>query len=50
MLYAFELARELVTLLAREFDIQLEVVIGTAPSVTEVGMAALLPRADTGCG
>jgi hypothetical protein len=44
----FELARELVTLLAKEFDIQLEVVIGTAPSVTEVGMAALLPRGDTG--
>jgi hypothetical protein len=43
-----ELARELPVLLGREFESQLEVVFGTAPSVTEVGMAALLPRASSG--
>ena len=43
-----ELARELPVLLEREFDSQLDVVFGIAPSVTEVGMAALLPRAETG--
>jgi hypothetical protein len=44
----FELAAELVDLLSREFEPRMDVVIGTAPSVTEVGMVALLPRADTG--
>lgn len=44
----YELARELVDLLSREFETQMDVVIGTAPSVTEVGMVALLPSADTG--
>lgn len=43
-----ELGRELPTLLGREFESHLDVVFGTAPSVTEVGMAALLPRASTG--
>ena len=44
----FELAGELRHLLDREFDSTLEVVIGTAPAITDVGMAALLPRAATG--
>jgi hypothetical protein len=43
-----ELARELPALLGREFESQLDIVFGTAPSITEVGMAALLPRAATG--
>jgi hypothetical protein len=38
----------LVDLLSREFETQMDLAIGTAPSVTEVGMVALLPRADTG--
>ena len=43
-----ELARELPALLGREFESHLDVVFGTAPSVTEVGMAALLRGAETG--
>jgi len=43
-----ELALELPVLLGREFENQLDVVFGTAPTVTEVGMAALLPQAATG--
>jgi hypothetical protein len=44
----FELGREIPSLLGREFETRVECVIGTAPSVTEVGMAALLPSAATG--
>ncbi len=44
----FELARELPALLGKEFDARMECVIGTAPSITEVGMAALLPGAGSG--
>jgi hypothetical protein len=44
----FELARELPALLGKEFDVRLECVVGTAPSITEVGMAALLPGAASG--
>jgi hypothetical protein len=44
----FELARELPALLGKEFEQRLECVIGTVPSVTEVGMAALLPGASAG--
>ena len=43
-----ELARELPLLLGREFESHLDIVFGTGPSVTEVGMAALLPRAASG--
>jgi hypothetical protein len=44
----WELARELPALLGAEFEMSMEVAIGTAPSITEVGMAALLPSASTG--
>jgi hypothetical protein len=41
----YELAVELVDLLANDFEAELEAVTGTMPGVTEVGMAALLPHA-----
>jgi hypothetical protein len=44
----FELARELPGLVSKEFESRVECVIATAPSVTEVGMAALLPGAAGG--
>lgn len=44
----FELARELPKLLGKEFEERIECVVGTAPSITEVGMAALLPGAGSG--
>ena len=44
----WELAQELPDVLGVDFDTKLEIAIGTAPSVTEVGMAALLPGASTG--
>lgn len=43
----FEMARELVETLRGEFDVQLEPTIGTVPTITEIGMAALLPQAHT---
>ncbi|MCX6602112.1 MAG: PglZ domain-containing protein [Acidobacteria bacterium] len=44
----WELARELPEVLGAEFETRMEMAIGTAPSITEVGMAALLPLASTG--
>jgi hypothetical protein len=44
----WELGRELPALLEDEFESRLELAIGTAPSITEVGMAALLPSAASG--
>lgn len=41
----FEMARELVQILRDEFVVELEPTIGTAPTITEIGMAALLPNA-----
>lgn len=41
----FEMARELVQILRGEFDVQLEPTLGTVPTITEIGMAALLPNA-----
>jgi hypothetical protein len=41
----FELARELVTLLSDDFEVEMESITGTMPGITEVGMAALLPHA-----
>lgn len=42
----FEMAEELVSNLGGEFDPNLEYVIGSVPSITEIGMAALLPGAE----
>ncbi|MFB3853834.1 MAG: PglZ domain-containing protein [Vicinamibacterales bacterium] len=44
----WELARELPEVLGGAFETHTELVIGTAPSITEVGMAALLPSAASG--
>lgn len=44
----FEMARELADTLRREShpDTQIQAVLGTVPTITEIGMAALLPGAD----
>ena len=42
----FEMARELSRLLTDDFKLELHPAIGTIPTITEVGMAALLPKAD----
>jgi hypothetical protein len=44
----FEMARELAALLANEFAVALEATTATAPTITSVGMAALLPGAEEG--
>jgi len=44
----WELARELPEVLGNDFEIRIESIIGIAPSITEVGMAALLPLASSG--
>lgn len=41
----FEMARELGRLLADDFDLAIRPAIGTVPTITEIGMAALLPKA-----
>src|ERR1017187_8480200 len=44
----WELARELPEVLGGDFETRMELAIGTAPSITDVGMAALLPSASSG--
>jgi hypothetical protein len=41
----FEMARELCGVLADDFEVSLQAAIGTVPTITEIGMAALLPEA-----
>ena len=41
----FEMARELCRLLADDFKLEIHSAIGTMPTITEIGMAALLPKA-----
>lgn len=41
----YEMARELCGVLADEFEVSLHAAIGTVPTITEIGMAALLPGA-----
>lgn len=41
----FEMGRELARLLREEFEVDLQVVLAAVPTVTEIGMAALLPGA-----
>ena len=41
----YEMAAELAEALADDFAIELQAAVGTAPTVTEIGMAALLPGA-----
>jgi PglZ domain len=42
----FEMARELCRLLRDDFDLTIEPALGTIPTITEIGMAALLPGAN----
>jgi hypothetical protein len=42
----FEMARELSRLLKDDFTLTVEPVIGMIPTITEIGMAALLPKAN----
>ncbi len=44
----FEMARELMSLLEPGWNSELVVALATPPTITEVGMAALLPGADKG--
>lgn len=46
----FEMAREQAGRLSREYDVMLEVAAATPPTITPVGMAALLPGAENGVG
>ncbi len=42
----FEMARELCRLLKDDFDLAIQPAIGMMPTITEIGMAALLPKAN----
>jgi hypothetical protein len=42
----FEMARELCRLLQDNFKLEIQPAIGTMPTITEIGMAALLPKAQ----
>ena len=44
----FEMARELCEVLGEDFKIEIEPAIATAPTITEIGMASLLPKASNG--
>ena len=44
----FEMARELCEVLGEDFKIKIEPAIATAPTITEIGMASLLPKASNG--
>jgi hypothetical protein len=41
----FEMARELCRLLEDDFKLEIQPAIGAIPTITEIGMAALLPKA-----
>lgn len=41
----FEMARELCRLLTDDFSVEMRPAVGTMPTITEIGMAALLPKA-----
>ena len=43
----FEMGRELARLLGEDFEVELNVAVAAVPTVTEIGMAALLPGAHT---
>jgi hypothetical protein len=42
----FEMARELCRLLRDDFQLSIQPALGTIPTITEIGMAALLPKAN----
>jgi hypothetical protein len=41
----FEMARELARVLKDDFELEIQPALGTIPTITEIGMAALLPKA-----
>ena len=43
----FEMARELCRLLKDDFELKIQPAIGAIPTITEIGMAALLPKAES---
>ena len=44
----YEMARELFSELKGEHEVDLSVAVGTVPTITEIGMAALMPGAESG--
>ncbi len=44
----YEMARELMAAADEDFEVSLKPVLGTVPTITEIGMAALLPGAEEG--
>lgn len=44
----YETARELVEVLKSDFELAIQPALATIPTITEIGMASLLPRADQG--
>jgi len=46
--FRFEMARELLAQLPEEWKIDLTPALATPPSITEIGMAALMPQAERG--
>ncbi len=44
----YDMARELAQTLEHDHDLDLSVAVGVVPSITEIGMAALMPGAESG--
>jgi hypothetical protein len=44
----YDMARELAQTLEHDHDLDLSVAVGTVPTITEIGMAALMPGAESG--
>ena len=44
----YDMARELAQTLEQDNDLELSVAVGTVPTITEIGMAALMPGAESG--
>lgn len=44
----YEMGRELAETLREDFSLELKAAVATVPTITEIGMAALLPEAHTG--
>ena len=44
----YEMGRELIETLKEDFSVELQAGVATVPTITEIGMAALLPKAQAG--
>jgi hypothetical protein len=42
----FEMGRELISGLSQDFNVEIKYAVAAVPTITEIGMAALMPRAD----